>query len=284
MPVTLIDNVQIQYRVVGEAGPWLALTTGGRRGHDEFLSLAAKIASHGFRVLLWDRRNTGASDVLIEGEDGEEVIWTNDLHRLLAEQNALPAFIGGSSSGSRLAMLFALRYPQDTSGLLLFRVTGGAFAAGRLPESYYGLYIKAAREGGMAAVCATEQYQERIAANPRTRDRLMAMDPAKYIAVMSHWYDLFAAGLGHPVAGVSAAELGSITVPTIIIPGNDKTHSSLSGQTAHEMIPGSLLHRLPVEDQDVPVVSFEDWAEYEDEIAAVFAGFMHRVGSRGAEK
>jgi hypothetical protein len=42
---------------------------------------------------------------------------------------------------------------------------------------YYGQFIEAARQGGMAAVCATEQYQERIAANPANRERLMAMDP-----------------------------------------------------------------------------------------------------------
>ena len=52
---------------------------------------------------------------------------------------------------------------------------------------YYGQFIKAAEQGGMAAVCATEQYQERIAANPQTRDRLMAMDPKQYIKVMSNW-------------------------------------------------------------------------------------------------
>ena len=57
------------------------------------------------------------------------------------------------------------------------RLTGGEFAAGRLPEMYYGQFIKAAREGGMAAVCATEQYRERIAANPANRERLMRMDP-----------------------------------------------------------------------------------------------------------
>ena len=58
---------------------------------------------------------------------------------------------------------------------------------------YYGMFIKAAQEGGMAAVCATEQYQERIAANPKTRDRLMAMDPKQYIKVMSNWQDQFIA-------------------------------------------------------------------------------------------
>ena len=56
-------------------------------------------------------------------------------------------------------------------------VTGGAFAAGRLPEMYYAQFIRAAREGGMAAVCNTEQYRERLAANPGNRDYLMSLDP-----------------------------------------------------------------------------------------------------------
>ena len=90
-------------------------------------------------------------------------------------------------------MRYYIRFRNDTRGLLLMRVTGGAFAAGRLPENYYGMFIKAAQQGGMAAVCATEQYQERIAANPQTRDRLMAMDPKQYIKVMSNWQDQFIA-------------------------------------------------------------------------------------------
>ncbi len=43
----------------------LALITGGRRGHDEFVPLATKLANAGYRVVLHDRRNTGRSDVLI---------------------------------------------------------------------------------------------------------------------------------------------------------------------------------------------------------------------------
>jgi high-affinity K+ transport system ATPase subunit B len=35
----------------------------------------------------------------------------------------------------------------------------------------------------MAAVCVTEQWQERIAANPATRDTLMAMPPRKFFDV-----------------------------------------------------------------------------------------------------
>jgi pimeloyl-ACP methyl ester carboxylesterase len=280
MPVAQVRGVNIFYQVVGDRGPWVALITGGRRGHDEFVPLAKKLAAEGYRVVLHDRRNTGRSDVLIEGDVAEETLWLDDLHELLKQLDALPCFVGGSSAGARTSMRFYLRFRNDVRGLLLMRVTGGAFAAGRLPENYYGQFIKLAREGGMAAVCANEQYQERIAANPATRDRLMAMDPKRYIAVMSNWQDQFVAGVNLPVMGVTKEELNSIAVPTVVIPGNDQTHSSVSGRLAAELIPGSVLHQLPITDQEVPLIQYPEWAPYEAEIARVFVDLMQRADKR----
>ena len=64
MPVSKINGVNINWRTVGARGrdnhPWVVMTTGGRRGHDEFVPLAEKIAAYGYRVMLHDRRNTGA--------------------------------------------------------------------------------------------------------------------------------------------------------------------------------------------------------------------------------
>jgi pimeloyl-ACP methyl ester carboxylesterase len=277
MPISKIRGVNINWQVVGDSAPWVVMTTGGRRSYGEFVPLANKIAAYGYRILLHDRRNTGASDVLIEGDEGEEIPWTRDMFELTSQQNIQPAFFCGSSSGARTSILFYLRYPQAVRGLLLMRVTGGPFAAGRLPENYYGQFIRAAQQGGMAAVCATEQWQERIAANPATRDTLMAMSPRKFIDVMTRWNEVFVAGGKYPVMGVSEDELKSIKAPTIIIPGNDKTHSSASARVAHSAIAGSELHRLPIEDQDVPLIPFPDWAPYEAEIARTFADFMART-------
>ena len=67
MPVAKVRGVNIFHQVIGDRGPWVALITGGRRGHDEFVPLATKLANAGYRVVLHDRRNTGRSDVLIEG-------------------------------------------------------------------------------------------------------------------------------------------------------------------------------------------------------------------------
>lgn len=276
MHFATIRGVRIHYRVWGDTGPWVALVTGGRRGFQEFISFAEKMAAQGFQVLLHDRRNTGASDVLIAGDDGEEEIWADDLALLLDHLGARQAYIGGTSSGARLSMLFYLRHPERVKALLLMRITGGDFAAGRLPQNYYGQFIDAAKAGGMKAVCATEQYQERIAANPANEARLMAMDPAEYIRVMSHWLDIFLRGPRKPVLGMSDEAMAGIKVPTIVVPGNDNTHASVNGIAAHQRIPGSELYQLPIHDEDVALLPFSAWAHVEDELTQALCDFMRR--------
>jgi pimeloyl-ACP methyl ester carboxylesterase len=277
MAIAHVRGVRINHEVLGTQGPWVALVTGGRRGYEEFVSLAGRIAREGYRVLLHDRRNTGASEVVIEGEDGEEQIWADDLVILLKQLGATSAWIGGGSSGARISMLTYMRHPEFVRGLLLMRVTGGDFAAGRLPEMYYAQFIRAAQTGGMAAVCATEQVRERIAANPSTGERLMAMDPARYIAVMSHWLEIFTSGPKAPVMGITEAELRAFRVPTIIIPGNDMTHASASSMAAQKLIPGAELFALPITDQDIPLIPFTQWAEHEPAIAGAYVDFMRRT-------
>ena len=271
-----IRGVNLRNEIVGDDGPLVALITGGRRGYDEFLPLARKLAAEGFRVLLHDRRNTGASDILMSADEVEEAVWADDLHALLKTLDELPAFIGGSSSGARTALFFALRHADAVRGLLLLRVTGGAFAAGRLPENYYDQFIRAAQSGGMEAVCATPEYGERIAANAGNRERLMSMSADAFIEIQTRLRDLFMAGAELPVFGVSADDLGSLGMPSIIIPGNDRVHDSRVGQTVHELIPGSEIHKLPIEDSDDSVVPFTAWGHLEPEIVGVFADFMRR--------
>lgn len=276
MPIANIRGVNLRYTVVGDEGPYVTLITGGRRGFDEFVPLAEKVAAHGYRVLLHDRRNTGASDIKMAAEEVEEAVWADDLNELLQHLDAAPAFIGGSSSGARTALMFGLRHPQSARGLLLLRVSGGAFAAERLPENYYNQFIRIAEAGGMEAICGTPEYGERIAANPANRDRLMSMTTEEFIDIQTRLRDLFVAGADLPVFGVTEAELNSIALPAIVIPGNDKVHDSRSGRAVHAMIPGSEMHVLPMEDQDVPVVPFEDWVAHEPEIAQTLADFMER--------
>jgi pimeloyl-ACP methyl ester carboxylesterase len=276
MPLVTVRGVTINYEILGSSGPWMALSPGGRREMSNIRSLAEKMAAAGYRVLIHDRRNCGASDVSFDASQAEYEVWVDDLHAMLTRFSALPAIIGGGSSGCRLAILFALKYPAAVRALLLWRVTGGRFAAERLAENYYTQYVRMAEAGGMQAVANSEHFRERILANPHNRERLMALSPDGFINVMKRWREYFDEGADLPVIGATDAELGAIKVPTCIIPGNDRTHSHITGAAAHRAIPRSELHDLWPGDLDLDLFPAEDWATREIEQAAIFTDFLKR--------
>ena len=276
MPVISVRGVEIHYRVLGEHGPWVALQPGGRRGLGGVEPLAEKIAEAGNRVLIYDRRNCGASGVSFDGGNSENEIWVEDLRELLLELDALPAFIGGSSSGCRLALLLALRHPAAVRGLLLWRVTGGAYAAERLVQNYYTQYIELAQAGGMAAVCGSDHFAEVIKANPANRARLTALAAEDFIALMERWRRAFNEGAEHPVIGLAPSELRSMTMPACIVPGNDRVHPRLPAQIAHRLLPNSEYHEVLTEDRSDLDVALEDWEKKEGLLAAIFIDFLRR--------
>jgi pimeloyl-ACP methyl ester carboxylesterase len=271
-----VRGVNMNYKILGNSGPWVALSPGGRRDISGIELLAGSVAEKGYRVVIFDRRNTGASDVVIDGNESEYEIWADDIHELLNQLGALPAIVGGSSSGCRTALLFALRHPESVRALLLWRVTGGRFACERLAEEYYGQFITAAKAGGMAAVCDMEHWKERIESRPQNRDALMKMEPARFIAVMSRWREYFLKGADLPVIGATEADLRSIKVPACIVPGNDLTHGRQTGETMGRLLQTSEVHVLFPKHYDEPLSLREEWDEKAGEMAKLFSDFLKR--------
>jgi len=277
MPYATVRGVNMNYQILGNTGPWVALSPGGRGDIGRIQYQAGKLADLGYRVVIFDRRNCGASDVVIDGDGSEYEIWADDVHELMNQLGALPAIVGGSSSGCRTALLFALRHPESVRALLLWRVTGGRFACERLAEEYYGQFITAAQKGGMAAVCGMEHWQERIAARPQNRDALMNMDPARFIQVMSRWREYFLKGADLPVIGATEADLRSIKAPACIVPGNDLTHGQKTGETLGSLLPTSEVHILFPKHYDEPLAPRDQWDEKAGEMAALWHDFLKRV-------
>jgi pimeloyl-ACP methyl ester carboxylesterase len=283
MPNTTVRGVTLHYEVLGTRGPWVALSPGGRRAIEGVESLARRLATAGHRVLVHDRRNCGSSDVYVEGNDSENQVWADDLHELLKQQNALPAWVGGSSSGCRLALLFALRHRAAARGMLLWRVTGGLAAAKRLAKRYYGQYIPVAQQGGMAAICATEEFAERIKARPENRERLMRMDPARFADVMSRWNRTFLEDAEKPVIGATEADLKALEVPACIVPGNDLSHLRSAAENLGRLLPDAEVHPLITKHYDLDVAPREEWDAREADLAAIFIDYMKRVEARSPE-
>jgi pimeloyl-ACP methyl ester carboxylesterase len=276
MPYANIRNVELRYEVLGESGPSMALIPGGRNGIDHIKPLAQRLACAGYRVLIHDRRNCGASDVAFDASASEDRIAANDLHVLLQQLGMLPAIVGGSSSGGRVALSFALRYPQDLRALLLWRVTGGAFAVQRLVEKYWDEFARAAEQGGMEAVCHTEHFAEVIRTRPSNGERLLAIDPKHFVQVMQTWRDLFQAGADMPLVGVSESDLRSIKAPVSLIPGDDLTHRREAALNAARLIPDCEVHSVAGEDQNLDVSPPAEWQAREAEIVQIFVDFLAR--------
>ena len=276
MPYAKVRGINMNYQVLGDTGPWVALSPGGRRDISGIQTQAGELAELGYRVVIFDRRNCGASDVVIDGNESEYEIWADDVHDLLNQLGALPAVVGGSSSGCRTALLFALRHPESVRALLLWRVTGGRFACERLAEEYYGQFITAAKSGGMAAVCGMEHWQDRIKARPENRAALMNLAPQQFIRVMSRWREYFLKGADLPVIGATEADLRSIKIPACIIPGNDLTHGRQTGETLGRLLPKGEVHVLFPKHYDEPLSPREEWDAKAGEMAALWHDFLKR--------
>ena len=281
MPETLVRGVHIHYEIIGNRGPFVALTPGSRRPYAELANLSKAVAANGYRVLLHDRRNCGASDVAFDGSGSEHEVWADDLYELGKQLGALPMYVGGSSAGARLAILFAMRHPDGLRGLLLWRVTGGQEAVDKLSESYYGQYVKLARQGGMQAVADSEHFAACIKARPANRERLLSTDVEHFIAVMTIWREKFLQSAALPIVGASEADLNAIKAPACLIAGNDVIHTPATARKAARLIPDSELHEDVVEkrsdDDLLKDWDRKEWRDAEPRMAAIFAAFLARV-------
>jgi pimeloyl-ACP methyl ester carboxylesterase len=274
MKVMPVRGVNLVYEVLGSSGPWVVISPGGRRGLASDRALGVLLSEAGFRVLVYDRRNTGGSDIGFPGHS-ESHEQAEDLLALLQALATGPAYVAGCSSGSRLSLLLALRHPQAVKALLLWRVTGGAYAAKRLAFNYYEQFIAAAEEGGIDAVAKTEHFTALIQANPGNRKILDDLETEGFVAAMRRWLAGFHQGSNHPVAGISPEEMHSITLPTLIVPGNDRIHPRTPGQAAHRLMPNSEYREVMAEDVDVDV-DFDAWAKKNGTLAAHFIDFLRR--------
>jgi hypothetical protein len=93
---------------------------------------------------------------------------------------------------------------------------------------------------------------------------------------MTHWRTYFLDSVELPVIGATEAQLKSIKVPTLVVPGNDRTHGHAVGKEAKRLIPGAEYYDLMPNEQDIDLTPVEDWIAKDDELARVFVDFLKR--------
>jgi pimeloyl-ACP methyl ester carboxylesterase len=243
----------VVYEFVGpEDGEVVVLTPGGRFSKDQggVHELAYALAEGGKRVLLWDRPNCGRSDIQLYGRS-ESHMRAETLGTMVKALGIEQVVAAGGSGGARDSMLFTLMYPELVTKLAVWHIVGGVFSTMSLAGVYIMNEIRTVRAAGIEGVIQMKgvagSWSELVAANPRNKDRLLAIGAEEFERVMYRWFDAFVPKPNEPIPGVSDWEFEQIKVPTLIIRGGvgDIDHPRRTSLEVHSLIKGSRLVEPP---------------------------------------
>lgn len=263
-----INGGKVVYELLGpDSGAPLVLTPGGRFSKDVpgLRPLAEKLAEGGLRVLLWDRPNTGASDVQFFGVT-ESHMRADTLAELIRRLELGPTVIAGGSGGARDSILTTILYPEVATKLITWSIVGGVYSQLNLAMVYVLPNIRAVRVGGIEAVLELPEWKALTEANPNNRQRLLDLGADGFYQVMMRWLYAYVPKAGQTIPGVNDFEFTRIQVPTMIIRGGrgDIDHPTRTSLEVHSLIPHSRLVEPP-------------WPEdaWERAVAAAMAGTGH---------
>jgi pimeloyl-ACP methyl ester carboxylesterase len=247
-----IDGVRIEFELIGEGRPWV-ITPGGRFSKETpgVRQLAEELAGQGNQVLIWDRPNTGASDVHFTG-DSESEMQADVLAGLLRHLGLGKTIIVGGSGGSRISLLTGARHPDVAAGLGLLWISGGTYGLMLLGVVYAGDSIKAAWTGGMEAVLELPAWQEVLERNPRNRQIFLDQDPRQFIETLERWMRVYCPDPAVTVPGLRDADYANIDLPAIVFRSgaSDPHHPRATTEKVASLIPGARLLEPPWGDRE----------------------------------
>lgn len=262
MATATVHGLTIGYELLGAGRPWV-ITPGGRDGRDSpgVRELATALAEQGNRVLIWDRPNTGESDVCFTGSS-ESVMQADVLAGLLARLDMTPAVIAAGSGGSRVSLLAAARHRDVAAALAVWWISGGVFGLLSIANHYCGGSIRAAWEGGMESVVALPEWAEVLDRNPANRRRFLEMDPNEFIATFERWMAAYCPRDGELVPGLPDADARALDLPALVFRSgaSDIHHRRETSQQVAKLLPNARLAEPPWGDRE--------WAERQRERTA----------------
>ncbi len=239
-----INGGNVVYEILGRTGDFIVLTPGGRFSKDVpgLRPLAEALVDGGYRVLLWDRPNCGASGVQFYGHS-ESHMRAETLHGLLTKLGIGPCIFAGGSGGARDSMLTTMLYPELVTKLVVWNIVGGVYGTFVLGSYYVVPSILAVRGLGMEGVLGVAEWRERIEQNPANKQRFLDLDADEFLKVMLRWLNAFVSKPGQTIPGVDDEMFDNIKVPTLIIRGgeNDLDHPKRTSLEVSCLIKGSKL-------------------------------------------
>ncbi len=124
----LVNGVTLWYRTTGEGEPVVQIHGAGF-GHFNFDPATPELSKH-FKVVDYDMRGYGQSDKPLQDYDME--VWADDLAGLMDALGIGQAHVHGTSMGGMIAIVFAGKYPERTTSVVINCAAAKLGTAGRL--------------------------------------------------------------------------------------------------------------------------------------------------------
>jgi 2-hydroxy-6-oxonona-2,4-dienedioate hydrolase len=240
--IEILDG-EIEYELLGpEDGTAIVLTPGGRFSKDVpgLRPLAEQLANGGMRVLLWDRPNTGSSDVAFWGQS-ESHMRADVLAKLLKKLDMAPCVIAGGSGGARDSIITVIEHPEVATRLITWSIVGGVYSTLSLAGVYVLPNVNTAAAVGIEGVIEMPEWKALIDANPRNRERILSLGTEGFTELMLGWLNAYVPKPGQTIPGVPDEDFENIKVPTLIIRGgeNDRNHPKRTSYEVWCLIKGA---------------------------------------------
>src|SRR5438093_7055484 len=123
-----VNGVNLWYQVSGEGEPVVQIHGAGF-GHFNFAPATPELSKH-FKVVDYDMRGYGQSDRPVQDYDME--VWADDLAGLMDALDIPEAHVHGTSMGGMIAIVFAAKYPEKTTSVVINCAAAKLGLAGRL--------------------------------------------------------------------------------------------------------------------------------------------------------
>jgi pimeloyl-ACP methyl ester carboxylesterase len=262
----VLDGITTRYEVEGSGPPLLMFSPGGFNAVAENwtslgvyagLGLLDQLPEH-YTCIRFDRREAGAS-----GGRVEHVTWDHYVAQgrgLLDHLGIERAHLMGGCVGCSVATALAVRHPERVSSMVLYSPAGGPRYR-MTSRARFEQHLAYAAEHGLDGVLALARItDEGFSKDPRLGPWVSVLrnDPAfaaAYAALDPQRYQVMVTGLARTmfdrdtVPGPEPEELMLLDVPTLIIPGEDRSHAPSAARYLEECVPGAQLWDVPVADQ-----------------------------------
>jgi len=231
------SDAQLFYEVAGD-GPAIVLLHPFPLNHNFWAPVAEQLSAR-YRLLLPDLRAHGVSEL----GDGPATMQklADDLAALCREARITKAFFVGVSIGGYLLFEFWRRYREHVSALVLANTR----AAAETPESRAARRAsadKVLREGTAGFI---EEMLPRLTSPVTRSNRPDIVDAARRMMQAMSPQDIAGVQQGMAERPDSIPTLKTITVPTLIIMGEDDSVPLAEAELMRQQISGSRLQVIP---------------------------------------